>query len=299
MRTETTSQPADNDAGTALLSRRSIVSGSMALAVGLATSPAYSDGTVSTPTSIAISEGGFRYIPDTASPFSSGVAALQGNVLIRVRLRKPLPLEQGLEMVTKYLAGAGCHPSALAGLELRSPSVMSRAEFNTFNQRYLSALRIRGFVANETAPLTRTNVVPVYDPPKTEVVHAFTYAAPGDRRTASAGSTFLLSGHPEQAGKHVIAPGDVSPDGMRQKAGFVIAKLREVVTALGGSWTDLTGMQIYMTQPASLVADVVRGAGLSNLGPQFFVAAVPVAGFDGFRYEFEADIRSIELERVV
>lgn len=294
-----TIQPLGSNACTASIGRRFVVSGAVASAAGLAMNPAYADRSATKPVDIAVSEGGFRYIADPTSPFSSGVAALPGNALIRVQLRKPLPLEQGLDLVTQYLTDAGRQPAALAGLELRSPSIMSRAEFNIFNQRYLSAVRSRSFFAGQTVPIARSNIVPLYDPPGTHIVRAFTYAAPRNARDAAGDAAFLLSGRPEQAGKHVMAPGDVSPGGMRQKASFVIDQLRQAVATLGGSWADLTGMQIYMTQPVSSIVEVLREAGLSNLGPQFFVASPPVIGIDGFSYEFEADMRAIGSERVI
>jgi hypothetical protein len=247
-------------------------------------------------TNLAFSEGGFRYIPDPGSPFSGGVAPVSGHALVRVRLRVPAPLEQGLDLVARHLDGAGRQPSGLAGLELRAPAVMSRSEFLAFNRRYVAALRTRGFVTGQVVPLARSNMVPLYDPPKTDVLSAFTYAAPSD---AASGADVLLSGRPEYDGNHVVAPGDVSPGGMSRKAGFVVQQLRQGVAALGGRWSDLTGVQIYMTEPPLSVMEVLRAAGLTNVGLSFFEGSTPVIGFDDVRYAFEADVRAVGLERVV
>ncbi len=176
---------------------------------------------------------------------------------------------------------------------------MSRPEFVTFNRSYVTALRARGFMPGQTVPVARTNIVPLYNPPETDVLSAFTYAAPIDAGEAAGITAFLLSGRPEYDARHVVAPGDVSPGGMSRKALFVMERLRESVATLGARWSDLTGVQIYMTQPLSSVMDAMRQAGLSNARLSYFQASTPVIGFDGVKYEFEADLRAIGVERVI
>lgn len=218
---------------------------------------------------------------------------------MRVRLHEALPLDKGLDFVARYLDDAGRKPCALAGVELRAPAVMSRSEFLSFNKRYVAALRTRKFVTDEMVPVARSNMTPLYDPPKTDVLSAFTYAAPMEANDPSSGASFLLSGRPEFDGTLVIAPGEVSPDAISRKARFVMERLRQGVATLGGSWSDVTGVQIYMTEPLPLVMDVMRGAGLISVGLSFFPASTPVIGFGGVKYEFEADVRAVRLERVV
>jgi hypothetical protein len=281
------------------VSRRLVVAGAMAFGAGLTSRPSLADQISTRAPRTAVSEGGFRYLAEAGSPFSGGVAALAGRTLVRVRLREPAPLEQGLDLVTHHLAGAGRPSSALAGLELRAPSVMSRPEFFQFNKRHVEALRARGFVTGEVVPVARSNMVPLYDPPKTNVLFAFTYVVPSDARAAAGGVDFLLSGRPEQDGSHVIAPNDVSPAGMSRKASFVFEQLRQGVTSLSGRWSDITGVQIYMPKPLPLVMDVIRGTGLTGLGLSYFPGSTPVIGFDGVPYEFEVDVRAVGLERVI
>lgn len=282
-----------------LINRRQFVSNAMVLGAGFASWPALAEQLSGSTTTTAVSEGGFRYISDPGAPFSGGVASLTGHTLVRVRLHQPLPLNKGLDFVARYLDSAGRQPSALAGLELRAPSVMSRPTFLAFNQRYVAALRTRKFVTGPNVPVARSNMAPLYDPPTTDVVSAFTYAAPSNANDPSSGENFLLSGRPEYDGTVVIAPGDVSLEGMNRKAKFVMEQLRKDVAILGGSWSDVTGVQIYMTQPLPLVMDAVRAANILEAGLSFFPGSTPVIGFDGVRYEFEADVRAIHLERVV
>jgi hypothetical protein len=280
------------------MNRRFLISSGIALGTGLVARLCEAAPVLTPASDTAVSDGGFRYIAERGSPFSVGVAALEGRALIRVRFRESSPLEQGLDRVAQYLTAANRPPSALAGLELRAPRVMSRPEFGAFNGRYLAALRARGFLSGDVAPIARSNVSLLFDPPKTDVLVAFTYAAPSDARSAG-DLDFLLSGRPEYDGNHVVAPGDVSPVGMRRKASFVVAQLKQSMAALGGRLSDLTGVQIYMTEPLPLVMDVMRAAGLTGVGLSLFPGCAPVVGFDGVRYEFEADMRSIGLERVI
>jgi hypothetical protein len=282
-----------------LVDRRLVVTGALALAAGLAARHVLADQKPPSMPKPAVSEGGFRFIPADGSPFSAGVASMPTHTLIRVRLRAPLPFEQGLDLVVRHLAGAKMRPSALAGLELRAPAVMSRPDFATFNTRYVAALRAKGFVTGQIVPVARSNMVPLYDPPKTDVLSAFTYAVPNDPGQGAGGAAFLLSGRPEYDGSHVFAPGDSSPEGMSRKARFVIQKLRQGVASLGARWSDLTGVQLYMTEPLSSVMGVLREAGLTDIGLSYFQGATPVLGFDGVSYAFEADLRAIGLERVI
>jgi hypothetical protein len=246
------------------------------------------------------SDGGFAYLTDPGSPFSAGVGALPGHELTRIRLHRPLPLDQGLELAAKLLAAAGRPPTALAALELRAPKIMSRQEFSTFNGRYLEALRSRGFVTGDGVAVARSNMVPAYEPPSTDFVAAFTYAAPSGAG-ATGGRDFLLSGRPEFATNpdRVIAPGDISAAGMGQKAEFVFGQLRQTVNNLGRQWSDVSDVQLYLTQPLESVMPALKAAGLAGSTLILAPGSAPVIGFDEVRYEFEADIRRVSDDRVI
>jgi hypothetical protein len=246
----------------------------------------------------AVSEGGFTYLVAPGSPFSAGVSAIDGYEFNRVRFREPMQLEQGLDLVANYLATAGRPPAALAGLELRAPKMMTRPEFGAFNSRYLTSLRARGFVQDENVAVARSNMVPAYEPPPTDVLVAFTFSAPS-KTSKSFGPDFLMSGRPEFANNpdRVIAPGDISAAGMALKAGFVLTQLRQSVADLDGHWSDISAVQIYLTQPVELVMPALKAAGLSGKGVTLLPGDTPVIGFQQTRYEFEADLRCTSIER--
>jgi hypothetical protein len=242
---------------------------------------------------VDLAEGGFRYLPGSSHPFATGVAALAGHGLVRVRLRRALPLAEGLDFAARYLARQGRSPMALAGCELRSPRPMSPAEFGLLNAEYVVQLRRNGFAPE---PVARSNMAPLWDAPAAPALVAFTYAAPADDGSAGrAGPDFLLSGKPEidEAAGRIVLRGDTSPEGMQAKAGFVLDALKRAAAALGGAWEDLTGAQAYTVQPLEPVLPVLRENGLLGIGIVLFPGYPPVTGLD-----FEIDVRAVGVEVV-
>lgn len=138
--------------------------------------------------------GGFIYLPGSTNPFSNGIAALPGYGLHRVRLLRNPPLAEGLAFAAKFLAARGRPPAAFAACELRSPAPMTREDFRAFGDRYSGLLRANGFGAESAFPVGRSNMAPLFNPPATNTLFAFTFAVPTGE---SAGSNFVISGKPE------------------------------------------------------------------------------------------------------
>lgn len=242
---------------------------------------------------LAVPEGGFAYLPGSTNPFSNGVVALAGHALTRVRLRKALPLAQGLEFAAAYLARRNRPSAAFAACELRSPAPMTREDFRAFGATYTSQLRANGFGAESAFPVGRSNMAPLFDPPIANMLFAFTFAAPTE---SAGGSDFVISGKPENTENPpgITASGDTSPQGMKAKAGFVIDALRQRVTALGCRWSDITGAQAYTVYSLDPVMEELRAASLTSTGLTLFPAYPPVIGLD-----FEIDVRSVGNELAV
>lgn len=232
---------------------------------------------------------GFAYLPGGPRPFSAGIIARPGHALVRVRPRRALPLAEGLDLAVSDLAARGLPPLAVAALELRAPAALTPADFAAFNRDYATLLRERGLLAGEAFPIARSNMAPLFDPPATTVLSAFTYAAPGD----AGGADFVISGKPElrEDPPGIVAPGDTSPAGMAAKARFVIDALRATTAALGGDWRQLTGAQAYTIRPLEGAMDVLRESGLASLGVTLVTGYPPVTGLD-----FEIDVRAIGTE---
>jgi hypothetical protein len=242
---------------------------------------------------------GFRYIPAPGSPFSSGVVAMDGYTFSRFRFRSALPLADGLAAIARTMKTLGCPPSALAALELRAPQRMTRPGFVEFNQRYLTLLKQAGSPIGDTVSIARSDMVPRFDPPAVDSLVAFTVAVQQKSSAArNGGPDFLTSGKPEQASNpnRVIAAGDSSPAGMDVKARFVWDALRQTVTDLGGRWADISGTQIYMTEPLETILPAARAAGLLPSGLTLFPGETPVIGYGEAPYAFEADVRAISRE---
>ena len=245
---------------------------------------------------VANRQAGFAYLPGDPYPFSNGVVALDGHALTRVRLRKPLPLAEGLAFAASFIAAQGRPLASMAACELRSPAALSPTDFVSFNANYVGLLRANGFGAETGFPVGRSNMAPLFSPPATNVLFAFTYTVLGNTDGNASGPDFLISGKPEIADDPpgIVAPGDVSPAGMAIKASHVIVELERRVQALGGRWTDITGAQAYTIHSLDSVMDILRSSGLAGVGLSLFPAYPPVVGLD-----FEIDVRSIGTERAV
>jgi hypothetical protein len=244
--------------------------------------------------------GGFAFLPAPGAPFSGAVIALSGFRLRRVTLRKSRPLEEGLAFLAAYLKREGL-VGALAAVELRSPVVLSRADFGAFNFRYVAALKAAGLLTGDLVPAARSNMAPIYDVPGTPQLHAFTIAAPGRSSPNALGPDFLISGKPAEAPPPVgvIAPGDVSSEGMAKKAAFVIGSLKASTAKVGGRWEDITGAHVYTRQALGGALKVLGDSGLARFDFALVPGDPPSTGADGTPTDFEADVRAVSDEVVV
>jgi hypothetical protein len=248
---------------------------------------------------IARPDAGYAFIKGGAHPFSLGVACLPGHTLTRVRLRKPLPLAEGLAQAAKHIKTQGRPLAALAACELRSPAQMNLTDFATFNRTYVELLEANGFPSEAPFPMARSNVAPTLDRPATNTLYAFTYAVASPEANASAHRDFLISGKAEldedsNGVRRVIAEGDHSAEGTEKKATFVFDGLRVRVRELGAAWSDITGIQSYTARPIERMLALLQRYGLAHVGLTVHPAHPPVAP-----YQFEADVRAVSVERVV
>ncbi|HEY3917659.1 MAG TPA: hypothetical protein VGL83_07685 [Stellaceae bacterium] len=244
---------------------------------------------------VALPQAGYAFLKGQAHPFSGGVACLKGYALTRVRFRAPPPLAEGLARAAALIRAAGRPLAALAACELRSPAQMSGNGFADFNRQYVELLRANGFPAEAPFPMARSNVAPIGDPPATNTLFAFTYAAAAEG-AAPARPDFLISGRAEliDEPRGIVAAGDGSAAGTEQKASHVFEQLRARVEALGGAWADITGIQIYTGRALEPVLPLLTRLGLAQRGLTLHPAHPPVTPA-----EFEADLRSVSLERAI
>jgi hypothetical protein len=125
---------------------------------------------------------------------------------------------------------------------------------------------------------------------------AYTMPAPSSQRP-----TFVVAGSGEAPeGKrnyrdHAIRLGDRSPEGLREKARWVLGEMERRMAALGFGWGDATGTHLYTVYDvypfleAELAARGAMAAGLS-----WHFARPPVQDLD-----YEMDVRGVDQEIVL
>lgn len=247
------------------------------------------------PSTEPFAAGGYRFIPGPFQ-YSGGVAAAPGFRIERVRFARLVPLAQGFAAVEAHLASLGRPPTAFCACELRSPAQFSEAGFIAFNRLYVERLAQWGIFRDEVNPVARSNVCPEIDPPGTPSFYAFCYTVPGE------GGGFVAAGSGEARGEtsgsyadRIVRLGDQSPEGMRDKAVYVLGEMERRMAALGCGWGDVTTTQLYSVydiHPFFAPEIVARGAAPAGL--TWHYARPPVEGLD-----LEIDVRGLSRELVV
>jgi hypothetical protein len=246
--------------------------------------------------------GDYHYLPGI-SAFSSGTVARPGHEIVHVTLSAPFPWREGFGRIEHHLLREVKRPrSALCGIELRSPAPFSFDGFDTFNEGYRALLGAWGVLVGEDNPIPRTNVAPVAAAPVEVALYAFSYTQPAEGHAAEAQATFIVAGAGElsdrgQAPGGIVRHGDTSPDGMREKARFVMSTMQERLRALGGDWRRVTTIDIYTAQPihALVLEEVLKPAGAAAIhGVHWYPSHPPILGL-----EYEMDMRGVARELVI
>lgn len=239
-------------------------------------------------------DGGYRFLKGVY-PYSAGVAALPQFSIERVRLESPLPLEEGFRRIKNHLGVIGRSLTAFCACELRSPEPFSEAGFDEFNRGYVGVLEKWGLFRGGLNPVARSNVCPEVDPPAVPSLHAFSYTVPGDR------GGFVVAGSgeaPEGMGNyrdHIVRRADVSQDGLREKAAWVLGEQERRLRALGAGWTDVTAAQVYTVHPVfPWIGEELGSRGAGRGGVTWHYARPPVV-----LIEFEMDCRGVATERIL
>ena len=245
--------------------------------------------------------GNYRYIK-AVFQYSGGVAAEPGYEIERARFARALPLAQAFAAVEAHLKSLGRPATAFAACELRSPAVFSEQGFYDFNKAYVVTLERWGIYKGgdqPVNPVARTNVVPMYGAPAEPVMHAFSYTVPSPAGRARGSFITAGGGEAREGGEtgrdRIVRPEDVSPEGMREKVRFVVAKMEERLRALGFSWRDAVTTQVYTVQNIGhLAGEEIAARGASEGGLVWYYARPPVVGL-----EFEMDVRGAAREIVI
>lgn len=267
-------------------SRRTWLAGLAAIAAGAAFGPGARGQPVAL---IELPERGFRLLPGGAV-FAGGAVALPGFEMVHAVFKPWVPLEEGYARVAAHLAALGRPMQALCGMELRLPRQLTLDEFQVFNRPYVEQLVRWGLMVEGRIPVSRTNVAPAVEPPEFPCLHGFTYTVPAE----SAGGHFVMSGMTENSPAGVVAAGDTSPSGMRQKVEYVVRAVTARLGQLGVSFNDASHVEFYGSRGLdALVPDLVipaAGNG-AHRGVRWHYGRPPVQGL-----EIELEARNVARE---
>ncbi len=232
-------------------------------------------------------------------PYSCGVVSDPGFEIVHVTLREPLEWRKGFDLIEEQLQKAGRDRHALCGAELRSPRPVSVEEFIDFNRRYCEVLASWDLPVDGLNPVARTNVAPLYSPPETTVLHAFSYTIECPRESpptaVTAGAGELRDGVLVAEG--IIRRGETDAEAMRAKASYVMKVMEERLHGLGSRWDLLNAVDIYTVHP---LADFVEDVVLTRLGParrlgvRWHHTHPPIS-----EIEFEMDMRGVRQELIL
>ena len=241
--------------------------------------------------------GQFRFVRGVA-PYSAAVTPFAGFEIERARFAHPVALDLGFARIEAHMKSVTRPLTALCGCELRSPAQRTEEGFREFNRGYLAVLERWGLVRDEVNPVARTNVCPELDKPATPSFFAFSYTVPSRDGAStsflSAGSWEMPDG-PSNFREHIVHRGDTSADGMHEKARFVLADLEQRMAALGFSWADTTGTQVYTVHNLHpFMAEEIVARGAARAGLTWHYARPPVIEF-----EYEMDTRRVNREIVI
>lgn len=245
---------------------------------------------------VEATNSGYRFMPGV-SQYSCGVGALPGFALERVRFANVVSMKRGFEMIAEIIQKAGRPLTSFAACELRSPAPFTEQGFRDFNDIYIKTLVEWGVMKNGINTVARSNVCPKVDPPPEPGFHAFTFAT----SAADAPASFVIAGSGESVeGKgdyrdHTIRLGDVSPEGMLEKAKWVLDEMERRMSAFSGTWSQTTAVQLYTVRDVyQLIESELGRRGVLRNGLTWHFNRPPVVDL-----EYEMDCRCVHVERVV
>ncbi|MGH7316076.1 MAG: 2-amino-5-chloromuconate deaminase CnbZ [Candidatus Rokuibacteriota bacterium] len=238
--------------------------------------------------------GDYRYMPGI-SAFSCGAVTKPGHEIVHVTLAAPVPWRAGFARIEQHLRERQRPKTALCGIELRSPAPFTFDGFGAFNEGYRALLADWGILVGEDNPIPRTNVAPVVAAPTEPSLYAFSYTQPG----VTPAPTFIVAGAGElkdraRGPEGIVRHGDTSPEGMREKARFVMAIMQDRLRTLGGDFGRVTRIGVYTALPIHgfLEEEILRPAGPAAIhGVHWYPSRPPIQGLD-----FEMDMRGVARE---
>ncbi len=246
-------------------------------------------------------KGNYRFLTGIA-PYSSGVVAMFGFEIIRVRLLHPVPVNNSIFIrIQQYLTGVGRPIQALCGMEFRIPEPLSFDGFKEFNNEYQQMLKDMGLLLDEVNPIARTNISPAEIELNEPVVYAFSYTVPvNDGCTLP---SFIVAGAgdlDDQANltpSAIVRPGETEIDALEEKVKVVMRVMEQRLSGLGSGWEELSSISIYTVIPLhTLIKNtILKPIGFAAInGVNWYYSNPPIKGL-----VYEMDMRGIRKELVL
>lgn len=249
------------------------------------------------PEVLTFAAGGYRYLKGVFQ-YSAAIGVEPGFEIERARFRRLVPLAEGFRAIEAHLRTLGRPLTAFCACELRSPAPFTEAGFEAFNRQYVAPLTQWGIFKDGLNPVARSNVCPEIGAPSEPSFYAFSYTLPAARM---ARKSFIVAGGAEAPeGKsnyrdHIIRRGDISPDGLRAKARYVLGEMERRMRALDFEWTDVTHTHLYTVHDVHpLLREEIVSRGAAPGGLIWHYARPPVIDL-----EFEMDVRGVSRELVI
>jgi len=155
-----------------------------------------------------------------------------------------------------------------------------------------------GIYKDGVNPVARSNVCPEIGAPSAPGFYAFSYTVPAP---ALACRSFVVAGSAEAPeGKsnyrdHIVRRGDLSADGLAEKARWVLGEMERRQAALGASWSSTSAVQVYTVHDFhSLMAREIVTRGAAHAGVTWHYCRPPVVDID-----YEMDCRGVAIEHTV
>lgn len=245
--------------------------------------------------------GGYRFVKGPFQ-YSGGVVAEPGYRIERARVRSPLPITAGFAFIEHHLGRLGRPLTALCACEMRSPAPFSEQGFEAFNRLYAGTLEKWGLIDDGLNPVARSNVCPEIDPPGEPCFEAFCYSVPrGASEPSPEAPSFVVAGSGEASeggasyAESIVRLGDTSPQGLTEKARFVLGEMERRMAILDVGWEHATATQLYTVFDIHpLLAEEIVQRGAAGAGLTWYFARPPVVGLD-----FEMDLRGVDRELVL
>jgi hypothetical protein len=240
-------------------------------------------------------KGNYNFLMGIA-PYSSGVVAMQGFEIVRVRLVEPIPVHpSGFDKISRILKDTGRPIEALCAMELRIAEPLTFEGFRDFNKAYQKMLDERNLLLGDVNPIARTKIEHAVFKPEAPSIHAFSYTSPLPGNTTK--TTFIVAGAGDLRDQSDLSPGaivrpnEVNADAMQVKAAVVMGVMQDRLSGLHATWEDVTDINIYTVSPlhSLLVASILEPIGVAvQEGVHWYYSNPPIKGL-----AFEMDIRGI------